>query len=175
MNRSTVFSLLWLSTAGTFGAAALESASAEASSPRPGSAKPILAGELVEIFGDKTWQWKAGGGRFIAEGRRFVAYSEEGDNPTIAEGRWRVTDGRLCLVARWKTKDANARNRTCFGHVRDRGTIFQRREPDGKWYVFRSYKPSPEDEISKLKSEDSVTPNVKRLEQALGDSKANGG
>jgi hypothetical protein len=175
MNKSSIFSLLLLSTPGMLGAVALSTASAETSRPRPASAQPISAGELAEIFGDKTWQWEAGGGRFFAEGRRFVAYSEEGDKPTVAEGRWRVTEGRLCLVARWKTKDANARNRTCFGHVRDRGTIFQRREPDGKWYVFRSYKPSPEDEISKLKSEDSVTPNVERLKQALGDSKAKGG
>lgn len=175
MNRSTAFSLLLLSTPGMLGAMALGTASAEASSPRPGSAKPISAAELVAIFRNKTWQWTAGGGRFFAEGRRFVAYSEEGDKPTIAEGRWRVTDGRLCFVARWMTKDANVPARTCFGYVRDRGTIFQRREPDGKWYVFRSHKPNPEDEISKLKSEDSVTPNVERLKQALGGSMAKGG
>jgi hypothetical protein len=174
MNRSAAFSLLWLSTAGVLGAVTLDTASAEARRPRPGSAEPIGAGELAAIFGDKTWQWKAGGGRFFAEGRRFVAYSEEGDKPTIAEGRWRVTDGRLCLVARWKSKDWNVRKRTCFALWRDRGTIFQRSEPSGKWFVFRSYKPKPEDEMSKLTSEDTVTPNARRLKQTLG-AKAKGG
>jgi hypothetical protein len=175
MNRSMVFSLLWLSTVSMLGAVAPDWASADTSTPRPGKAKPVAAGELVEIFGDKTWQWGAGGGRFFAEGRRFVAYSEEGDKATIAEGRWRVTDGRVCLVARWKSKEWNVRKRSCFAVLRDRGTIYQRSEPKGNWYVFRSYKPKPEDEITKFTSEDTVTPNVQRLKELLDGSKAKGG
>lgn len=175
MNRSAVFSLLWLSTAGMLGTLASEQASAETNRPRLGKAMPVAAGELAEIFGDKTWQWSAGGGRFFAEGRRFAAYSEEGDKATIAEGRWRVTDGRLCLVARWKSKEWNVRKRTCFGVLRDRGTIYQRSEPKGEWYVLQSYKPRPEDEISKLINEDTVTPNVQRLKKTLDNSKPKGG
>ena len=35
---------------------------------------PLTAAELYMIYADKTWTWNTGGGRFIGEDRRFVAW-----------------------------------------------------------------------------------------------------
>ena len=176
MNRSALFSTLWLTAAALFAGAWMVTAGAETQKPRPEKAKPVSASELSDLFGDRTWRWGAGGARFVAERRKLVAYSEEGGNSTVAEGHWEGTDsGLLCLVARWTTKASEASKRTCFRHVRDRGTIFQRREPNGDWYVFRSNRPKPEDEFAKLIKEDTITPNVEELRKTLKASPGQGG
>lgn len=134
----------------------------------PKHTTPLAAQEVRALYSDKTWQWEAGGGRFMAKNREFIAYSEKGGVPTIAKGRWEVTDrGRLCMVATWITKEGQSKARSCFKLVRDRGTIYQRREPDGKWYILRTFKPKPDDEFHKLVAEDTITPNIKRLEPSL--------
>ena len=151
-------------------------AGAETQKLRPEKAKPVSAVELSDLFGDRTWQWSAGGARFVAERRKLIAYSDKDGNPMVAEGHWEVTDkGRLCLVARWMTKSGETPKRTCFRHVRDRGTIYQRREPDGDWYVFRSNRPKPEDEFAKLIKEDTISPNVEELRKTLKASPGQGG
>ncbi|OJU71755.1 MAG: hypothetical protein BGO05_25315 [Rhizobiales bacterium 63-7] len=143
-------------------------AKAEAIERLPKNTVPLTADEVRRLYADKTWQWSAGAGRFIAKDRRFIAYSEEGGKPTIAEGRWEVTDhGRLCMNAVWSTPQDKARNRTCFRLVRDRGTVYQRREPKGNWFVLRSFKPRPEDEAHKLVAQDTVSPNIERLKPGM--------
>lgn len=134
----------------------------------PKNTMPLTADEVRQLYTDKTWQWSAGAGRFIAKDRRFIAYSEEGGKPTIAEGRWLVTDrGQLCMDAVWSTQKDKAKARTCFRLVRDRGTIYQRREPKGDWFVLRSFKPRPEDEARKLVAQDTVSPNIERLKPGM--------
>ncbi len=144
------------------------SAKAEAVERLPKKTVPLSAEEVRRIYTDKTWQWSAGAGRFIAKDRRFIAYSEEGGKPTIAEGRWLVTDrGQLCMDAVWSTQQDKAKARTCFRLVRDRGTIYQRREPTGDWFVLHSFKPKPDDEGRKLVAEDTVSPNIARLKPGM--------
>jgi hypothetical protein len=134
----------------------------------PKNTVPLTANEVRAIYSDKTWKWEAGGGRFIAKNRKFIAYSEEGGIPAIAEGRWQVNDqGRLCMVAMWETKDGRSRAKSCFRLVRDRGTIYQRREPKGNWFVLKSYKPKPDDEFHKLVADDTVTSNIKRFKATV--------
>lgn len=61
---------------------------------------PLSAYELYRIYGDKTWTWNTGGGRFSDDGRRFVAWSNDKGKPSFAEGRWVVDDlGQLCMRA----------------------------------------------------------------------------
>lgn len=73
---------------------------------------PLSAYELYRIYGDKTWTWNTGGGRFFDEGRRFVAWSNDKGKPSFAEGRWVVDDlGQLCM-------------RTLFGSRRRIATSF---------------------------------------------------
>jgi hypothetical protein len=143
-------------------------AQAQPIDPLPEKAVPLTAFELRQIYNDKTWKWNDGGARFIGEGRRLIAFSEGGGYPTFAEGNWAINNkGRLCMVANWVTKDGEVSKKTCFRHVRDRGTIYQRREPDGNWYVFKTYKIQSEDEYNKLVSEDTISPNVVRLKQSF--------
>lgn len=142
----------------------------------PKNTVPLTAKEMRKIYANKTWQWESGGGRFIAKKRRFLAYSEEGGVPTFAEGSWEVNnEGRLCMVAVWVSREGKAPARSCFRLVRDRGTVYQRREPKGTWFILRTFIPKPEDEARKLVSEDTVSPNVKRLKAALKVRPAEGG
>jgi hypothetical protein len=129
---------------------------------------PLTVQEMLAIYADKTWKWDAGGGRFIAKNRKFIAYSEEGGKLAIGEGRWEVRNGgHLCMVAVWATKDGKSPARSCFKLVRDRGTIYQRREPKGRWFILRTYRPKPEDEFHKLVSDDIVSPKVQTLQALL--------
>ena len=129
---------------------------------------PLSATELRKLYADKTWNWEAGGARFIGKDRKLIAYSEDGGVPTIAEGRWQVNNqGRLCMVAVWVTKEARAKAKSCFRLVRDRGTIYQRREPKGNWYVLKTFMPKPDDEFNKFVSEDTISSNLERIKQGL--------
>ncbi|OBZ92145.1 hypothetical protein ADU59_28270 [Pararhizobium polonicum] len=142
----------------------------------PKKTVPVTAHELRQIYSDKTWKWSAGGARFIGKGRRLVAFSERPGKATFAEGRWKIdNNGRLCLVAVWVTREGSAPANTCFLHVRDRGTIYQRREPNGDWYIFKTYKSKPEDEYAKLVKEDTISPNMDRLKKSLTVSASQGG
>ncbi|WP_455273830.1 DUF995 domain-containing protein [Rhizobium herbae] len=142
----------------------------------PKKTVPLTAHELRVIYSDKTWKWSTGGARFIGEGRRLIAVSEKPGKATFAEGRWRLdNNGNLCLVAVWVTQEGSAPANTCFRHVRDRGTIYQRREPDGNWYIFKTFRPKPGDEYAKLVNEDTISPNIDRLKKSFTVSANQGG
>jgi hypothetical protein len=71
--------------------------------------KPLRTSEVVDMYFDKTWKWETGGGRFIADGRKFVAATEEKGKKSIGEGRWTVdANGTLCMRATWKSAAGNA-------------------------------------------------------------------
>ena len=124
---------------------------------------PVTANELKSIYGDRTWVWKTGGGRFEDSGNRFLAYTREGGKPSIGQGSWAVDDnGKLCLYATWSTRDGAKPAATCFGHVKAGGTIYQRRFPFGHWYVFRHASVRKGDEIRKLITADTVSANVRQ-------------
>lgn len=135
---------------GTILAASLgTSFAATAADSPPADAIPPTAWELVTIFRGKTWAWPTGGGYF-ARDRGFVAHVEEGGSVTTAKGRWLVTDdGHMCLKAVWGAEDAGVTT-TCFEHVSDDGTIYQRNTAKGDWYIFKHATPTPDDEYQKL-------------------------
>jgi beta-mannanase len=123
----------------------------------PKKARAMTGVELYEIFHGKTWKWTNGAGRMEGKGRRFRAWTQSGAEASWAEGRWIVRDdGQLCLKADWHTQSATSRNTTCFSHRTLGGTIYQRREPAGEWYVFKHSKTAKTDEFNKLVSEDLV-------------------
>jgi hypothetical protein len=168
MKKMLKQSAVFLSIASMAAAAWLATAQAQPANRLPKNTVPLTASEMRAIYADKTWKWTAGGGRFLTKNRKFIAYSEEGGKPTFAEGRWEVNDrGRLCMVAVWITKEGRAPARSCYRLVRDLGTIYQRREPKGSWFVLRTFKPRPGDEVNKFVSEDTVSPNIKRLKATL--------
>ena len=135
-------------------------------------ARPMTAVELYFLYRDKTWTWADGAGRFDDEGRRFTAMARTGKKTTWAQGRWTVTDdGRLCLNADWHTASGVNFNKTCFSHKSDNGTIYQRKEPSGSWYVFKHALPAQGDEFLKLVSENLVSPDLATTKSDLENQK----
>ncbi|EJT03298.1 DUF995 domain-containing protein [Rhizobium sp. CCGE 510] len=141
---------------------------AEAAGKTEPTATPLSAYELYRIYGDKTWIWNTGAGRFVDDGRRFVAWTDDKGKQSFAEGRWVVDDlGQLCMRATWTNAEGAARASTCFGHRKIGNTIYQRRQPDGNWYVFRHASVRDDDEFGKLVPMDSVSAKARDLKQAL--------
>ncbi|RUT34821.1 DUF995 domain-containing protein [Arsenicitalea aurantiaca] len=105
-------------------------------------AKPMNAGELYELYAGKTWRWGDGGAYFAAD-RTFTAIATEDGTPSIAEGRWRITDtGRMCLEATWRFKGGASPAVTCFQHRSGGRAVFQLAEPGGNWSVMMDGRPS---------------------------------
>lgn len=136
--------------AASFALAAGEAPSAEA--------KPLSAAELLQLFGDKTWKWETGGGYFDLDRRVFRARTADASGESTAKGKWRITDtGKLCFRATWSTDAGKSVADTCFQHVlAGNGDIYQRKLPDGGWYVFKHAKADPADEFNKLVPQDLV-------------------
>ncbi len=129
----------------------------------PPQARAMTAGELFALYGDKSWKWPDGAGLMETKDRRFTAIAGSGEQASWAEGRWSVSDsGRLCFVAEWHAKSGVASGRTCFIHMVDGDTIYQRRQPSGGWYVFKHAKPTAGDEFNKLVREDLVSAKLER-------------
>lgn len=160
-------------------------ASRAADSPQPPpQARAMTAYELLTIYGDRSWQWADGAGRLETDDRRFTAITGSGGAANWAEGRWLITDrGRLCLVADWHIPSGSFPARTCFDHRRAGDTIYQRRLPEGAWYVFRHAPVAANDEFAKLVREDLVSarldearsaPRAARLSSAPSISGVNG-
>lgn len=133
----------------------------------PPDAVPLLAVELLSIYGNRTWQWgESGGAYFDTEGRRFVAYSVKESGKTTAIGKWRITDkGKLCFDADWVSASGRYPVTSCFEHVAAGDEIYQRSMPDGKWIVFRHAPVEPADEFTKLVHEDLVSANLDNDQQ----------
>ena len=152
-------------------AAALVQASLVTSSAQglPDGAKPLKAFEMYMIYKDKTWLWKNGAGRFFSGDRKFLAWTSDEDEQTVAEGRYTLTnDGRMCMDALWTGESYSKRVKTCFDHRKDRGTIYQKREGDSGWYVFRDREVLPTDEANKLIDDDEVTARAGEIRKMLG-------
>lgn len=149
-------------------AQALSFSPAMANSTLPRSVVALSAGELESLYGDRTWKWKSGAGRFVETDHTFLAWARSKEVDSFAEGHWQASDdGRLCIIAKWTTAEGAHDNTTCFIHLRDRGTIYQRREPDGPWYIFKTFIIQPEDEYRKLIRQDSVSAKVERVKASL--------
>lgn len=124
--------------------------------------------QSVDRTPEQPRKWKTGAGRFVEADHSFVAWAESKKTESFAEGHWEATDdGRLCMIAAWTNRYGAQDNRTCFVHLRDRGTIYQRREPDGRWYIFKNYLNKPDDEFRKLSQVDSVSAKAERLKKSL--------
>lgn len=114
----------------------------------PPGAKPMTAYEVFTVFRNRTWLWgETGASFFDPEGRRFKAWSNAEGDTIYAEGRWILTDtGRLCLQGDWHTAEGVVPAMSCFSHMRSGDSIFQKREPDGGWYVLTTLEADEEEE-----------------------------
>lgn len=133
---------------------------------------PLTAFELYQLYGNKTWDWGNGGGRFNETGRKFLGWSSDKGQTYFAEGSWSVDDlGQMCMRATWTDDSISKRNSTCFGHRKVGNVIYQRRQPSGKWYIFRHGAPKPGDEFLKLVPADTVSTKVEELKKTHMASK----
>lgn len=130
--------------------------------------RPMTGVELYMLYRDKSWTWADGAARFDDKSRQFTARTGAGDTTAWAQGRWNVTnDGHLCLNAEWHTVSGVHANRTCFSHKLDRGTIYQKKDPSGSWYVFKHAVPAETDEFKKLVAENLVSPDLATIKSNL--------
>lgn len=135
----------------------------------PAGARAMTALELYKLYRDKSWRWENGAGMMTDVNRRFSAWSDGEKGKTWAEGRWVITEtGLLCLKATWHTDKGAFPAKTCFSHRVASGAIYQKREPNGRWYVFRHATPRKEDEASKLVATDLVSQQRDIIQAALG-------
>lgn len=152
--------------AGMFVAASLLGLNAAASpaddAAPPEGARSLNAGELHALFAGKSWKWQDGAGLMQDKGRIFKAWSGSGDTEAVATGRWSVADsGLFCLKADWKNSSGVYPDTTCFRHKMSGRIIYQKREPDGPWYVFRHSPSRPSDEASRIVADDLVSSKIK--------------
>ncbi len=143
--------------------------SAFAAERPPATATAMTAYELLLLYSGKTWLWRSGAGYMEPEGRVFRAWSSADDKDTFGEGKWELTDtGKLCFRAKWYAANGVADKLTCFSHLQDNGTIYQRRSPRGKWYVFKHADVLAGDEFNKVVPGDLATDGVARIREKLG-------
>lgn len=134
----------------------------------PDGARPMTAVELYTLYHDKSWRWPDGAGRMQNIDRRFSAWVDGTGGQSWAEGRWAVTDnGRLCLDATWHAANGQFPAKTCFVHRILDGTIYQKRETGGTWFVFRHPAIKETDEATKLIADDLVSQRLEAMKAAL--------
>jgi hypothetical protein len=139
--------------------------------PSP-QARPLTAVELYMLYRDKSWAWSEGAGRFDDLSRRFTARTGTGSTAASAQGRWTVTDdGRMCIDAQWHMASGVHANITCFDHRLERGTIYQRKEPSGAWYIFKHAVPAQKDEFAKLTTRNLVSLDLVAASAQIKDQK----
>ncbi len=131
--------------------------------------RPLTAVELHKLYRDRTWNWRNGAAHFFDDGRRFLAWVTGDDGESFGEGRFTLSDaGRMCLIGDWTDRDGTGSDTTCFLHRGDGETIYQKREGQGDWYVFRHDPVRPDDEVNKLVEGDDVSARVTGIRSALG-------
>lgn len=147
--------------AGVVGFAVLSANAADLYETR---SRPLGAAELTNIYSGHTWHWEAGAGYF-GPGGQFRGWSSN-DAGTLGYGigGWSaVDDGRLCIEATWHYGGETTEISECFGHRQADGSIYQRVEPSGEWYVFRSQPPRPDDEARRITPGDEVALKVEEI------------
>jgi hypothetical protein len=133
----------------------------------PAMSVPLTTQRVSQLYSDRTWIWKNGAGYFAVKQRAFKAWSGEGTG-SYGVGHWSVTaPGKLCFRATWYAKTGKALALTCFSHRKKGNVIFQKREPDGDWYPFKTIPAKVDDEYQKLRSGDYATAGYNRMRVKL--------
>lgn len=131
------------------------------------NARPMTVDELFGIYENRTWLWKEGAAYFSSKERSFRAWTRNNDG-TVATGTWFPTSrGKLCFRANWKSAKGSTKVLTCFSHRIDDSAYYQRREPDGEWYVFRNLDVMRKDTFSKIVPGDYVKHNYEKFGSKL--------
>jgi len=132
--------------------------------------RELTTKELDAIYADRTWQWDDGAAYFRARNQMFTAWLNKGTKASYADGRWSVNDqGRLCFRATWYVIGGNSTTSTCFEHRSDDKAIYQRKLPDGQWYVFSHIPAASDDAVQKIQPGDRVSENLRQNKDYVGE------
>ena len=106
--------------------------------------------ELRALYANKSWFWKDGVAYFDRSGR-FVARTGSKKDPNSVNGGWGAyKNGKICFSGDWKSGEWKSFDSTCFLHKEVNGHIYQKRLPEGDWYIFKHAKTRKNDEYRKI-------------------------
>lgn len=163
MKAAMIASMAFIAATGAWSASAFAAGSSDGVAAAADHARLVTTDELQSIYGNRSWIWKDGAGYFRVSKREFTSWVNSGSKATYADGLWFLTDqGRLCFRATWNSVSGSSKALKCFEHRTDGRHIYQRKVPDGTWYVFSHRPAAPGDEIRKLKLGDHVSPHYRR-------------
>jgi hypothetical protein len=138
-------------------------------------ARYLTAKELTSMYAGQTWQWDNNGAAYFAPNRTLIAWANNGIKAAYADGSWSVSDqGRFCSNTTWHGRAGNAQSATCWETRIDEKTIYQRKLPDGKWYILAHFPARTDDGIQKLEPGDHVSGSYQRNKRYVveaGDGK----
>ena len=149
-------------------ATAFDAGAAQARKNAP--SRPLTTDELFQLYHSRSWLWKDGAGYFSPKQRRFIAATGAGSTASFGDGRWFLTDpGKLCFRATWTAKSGSAPALTCFSHRRWGANVYQKREPDGEWYLFKHSPIRKGDEYAKVRPGDHIGSRFERTKARLAN------
>jgi hypothetical protein len=138
-------------------------------------ARYLTAKELTSMYAGQTWQWDNNGAAYFAPNRTLIAWANNGIKAAYADGSWSASDqGRFCSNTTWHGRSGNAQSVTCWETRIDEKTIYQRKLPDGKWYILAHFPARTDDGIQKLEPGDHVSGSYQRNKRYVveaGDGK----
>jgi hypothetical protein len=141
---------------------------AKGAAPGAPGGRPMTAAELRKLYSGKTWLWSNGGGYMDPSGRFYAAVGSKRATGSLARGTWATVGmGRMCFEGRWQAQTGSNSARTCFTHHVKGAEIYQRREPDGAWYVFRHAEAQHSDEFNKIVSGNRISEQFGQVRAAL--------
>jgi hypothetical protein len=134
-------------------------------------ARPLTGKELASMYEGRTWLWADGAAYFGAPSRAFIAWTSNGAKPAYAEGLWSVNDqGHLCSNATWHSRGGNGQPSICWETRSDERTIYQRKLPDGKWYILSHLPALADDGIQKLQPGDHVSEGYQKNKRYVAEA-----
>jgi hypothetical protein len=175
MNKIRMLFLL-TAIAGTMSAAVSEAATSSKTAVAhkiaapPAMSKPLSSDEVYKLYANRSWIWKTGAGYFAVKKLGFTAWTADGGG-SYGVGHWFISDpGKLCFQATWYAKTGKAPALTCFSHRKKGNVVFQKREPDGEWYAFKTVPAKASDEYRKMRRGDYVTPQYNHMRKKLASA-----
>jgi hypothetical protein len=130
--------------------------------------RPLTAAAVKKLFGGKTWLWQGGGGYLDPNGSFVAVVGTDAASGTYAEGKWEVNDkGQLCHTEEWRSRSGTSNASTCYTHHAWGGSIYQRKEPGGAWYVFRHAPARNGDPVHNLVQGNRIADQVRQVQTAV--------
>jgi hypothetical protein len=130
--------------------------------------RPMAAAEVRKLFSGKTWLWQGGGGYLDPSGSFIGVVGNDAATGAYAEGKWEVNDkGQLCHSEEWNSRSGKSNATTCYSHHSWGKAIYQRKEPDGAWYVFQSARARKADPANNLVQGNRIIDQVRQVQPTI--------